>query len=74
VPLDEVARRADVGLATRYRLVAGCDGMAGGGPGCDGMAGAASTTFFVEVLEPIALAATAAEALPAIGHGVLRGR
>jgi AcrR family transcriptional regulator len=51
VPLDEVARRADVGVATLYRLFGGRDGLVR----------AAFTTFFVEVLEPIALAAATAD-------------
>lgn len=51
VPLDEVARRADVGVATLYRLFGGRDGLVR----------AAFATFFVEVLEPIALAAATAD-------------
>jgi AcrR family transcriptional regulator len=51
VPLGEVAQRAGVGVATLYRLFGGRDGLVR----------SAFATFFVEVLEPIALAAATAD-------------
>jgi AcrR family transcriptional regulator len=51
VPLEEVAQRAGVGIATLYRLFGGRDGLIR----------EAFATFFVEEVEPLALAARAAE-------------
>lgn len=51
VSLEEVARRAEVGIATLYRLFGGRDGLVA----------AAFSTFFVEVLEPIGRTATRAD-------------
>lgn len=50
VPLEEVARRAGIGIATLYRLFGGRDGLVR----------EAFATFFVEELEPLALAARSA--------------
>ena len=51
VSLEEVARRAGVGIATLYRLFGGRDGLVR----------EAFATFFVEEVEPLAQAARAAE-------------
>jgi AcrR family transcriptional regulator len=51
VSLEEVARRAEVGIATLYRLFGNRDGLVR----------AAFTTFFVEELEPLARAAREAD-------------
>jgi AcrR family transcriptional regulator len=51
VALEEIARRAEVGVATLYRLFGGREGLAR----------AAFRTFFAEVVEPIARAATRAD-------------
>jgi AcrR family transcriptional regulator len=51
VPLEDVAKRAGVGIATLYRLFGGRDGLVR----------AAFAAFFVEEVEPLALAARDAD-------------
>ena len=51
VPLEEIARRAGVGIATLYRLFGGRDGLIR----------EAFATFFVEEVEPLAQAARTAD-------------